>query len=111
MPERVKHMTDSIKKETFSDELVSILPHGEENAIKTKELSQYLGLSRRETRDEVLRARLEGKIICSSRHGYFLPETDDELLTFYLWMRKRCLVGLASLSQTRRLLVERGKLG
>lgn len=65
------------------EELVALIPRGEENALPADYFTAVLGLrDTRELRRLVRTARLSGTAICATMHGYFLPNTSAELRAF-----------------------------
>lgn len=65
------------------EELVALIPRGEENALPADYLTAVLGLrDARELRRLVRKARLDGNAICSGACGYFLPANSVELRSF-----------------------------
>lgn len=97
--------------EALAEKVYSLIPEGKIRAIPMSFLASLLNTNERETRRAVLMARMHGKIICGTSEGYFKPESDEELLDYYHKARKRCITGLASLREARKLLIERGALG
>lgn len=57
------------------------LQHGEENAIFAYELARLLGVSNRDLRRIIDRARENGALILCSDRGYFFPSEDSERAT------------------------------
>lgn len=71
------------KNNSRHDKLLGLIPHGEGAAIPAECLRALLGLpDTRDVRRAVESARYDGYVICSSRDGYFQPETERELLAF-----------------------------
>lgn len=65
------------------EELIALLPRGEENALPASYLTAALDLSStRDLRRLVRKARLDGNAICASVGGYFLPANSVELRSF-----------------------------
>ena len=82
--------------------LLSVLPHGEQNAASTDSLLCVLGLAdSRSLRKLVARARLDGAVICSCENGYFLPENRSEIEKFYKTTRAKALSTLTILRSAR----------
>ena len=89
------------------DEIISsFIPHGKDNAIKMSALAAALHTSEREVRKIIHEARCNGAVIIGDNHGYYLPETREELLPYYLTARKRSVSGLKALKATKRKLEE-----
>ena len=70
-------------------DIMSILSEGEENAVKVRQLSKILDLSGRDITICINALRRSGEVICSSRQGYFLPSTVDDVKRFYRQMTSR----------------------
>ena len=88
-----------------------ILPHigkGKKNAVCRRKIASVLETSKRNISQLVLNARLDGYIIASDNDGYYIPETDEELQSYYKMHRKRAVMALASLKAPRKELVRRG---
>ncbi len=79
-------------------ELVTMLPIGSVNAISMKALAGKMGLTERNLRAWIRKARFEGNEIIGDRHGYYLPATQEESRRFYNLFHKRALCSLASVS-------------
>ena len=69
--------------------LMIYLSKGEENAVTTKELAQYLNWHNREVTQHISDLRCNGALICSSGKGYFLPASVEEVEKFYKQMSSR----------------------
>lgn len=73
------------------------IPTGREKAIKTSDLQQLTNSSRRELRQTVRSARLQGILICSDtqsdesgrKPGYFLPECREDVERTIRQMKSR----------------------
>ena len=87
--------------------VASILPHGEANAVKSRDLQKMIGLSDTRTlRLMIERERIAGAVILSSDAGYFLPsdnalEAAQELKRYIAVSDARC--------KTNRLAVKSAK--
>lgn len=90
--------------------ITDVIPTGEERAISMAALARALDITERDVRKAILQARMAGSIIAGTGSGYFIPDTDEELLTYYRIAKARGLTTLASLKATRRELKERGIL-
>lgn len=67
-----------------------ILPTGKASRISTQELENITGLTSRELRKEIAKARAEGELIMSSTTGgYFLPADRTEVEECYRSLRAR----------------------
>ena len=65
------------------------MPMGRENAVPMRYIAVILNMSEREVRSIVNEARLAGHMIVGDDNGYYLPETDGELLDYYFRLRSR----------------------
>lgn len=87
--------------------LLSILPHGEGNAISGDSIISILGIqSVRSLQKMIARARLSGEVICSCDSGYFLPNDRSEIEKFYKTTRAKALSTLTILKSARMVLDE-----
>ena len=66
------------------NDYTEILSKGKHNGISAPVLAEMMGLkSTRALRADIARARAEGQLICSStKYGYYLPETREEIKEF-----------------------------
>ena len=70
--------------------LLDIIPIGEVNAIKARDMAQILGYNDiRDVTEEIAILRKSGAIICSSSDGYFLPEDNNDIERFYRRTKNR----------------------
>ena len=76
---------------------ISYLRKGGDNAVSMVALSRYTDSTPREVRECIMNARLSGFIICSNKKGYFIPETEEELVVWYRTMTTRVKTTLAIL--------------
>lgn len=88
--------------------IMDYIPTGKDNAVSMKDLAIAMRTDARTVRKMIHSARMDGAIICGTNAGYYKPETDDELLSYYRLARRRALSGLASLKAARAVLKERG---
>lgn len=86
--------------------LVSIIGHGEGNAITQKEITRIIGLSDRDTRAIIERLRAGGMVICSSNAGRFFPENIEELDSYIRRIQASVRAECVALAPARRLLKE-----
>lgn len=98
-------MTDIEKK------LLSVIGHGEENAITQQEITKLTGIQPRDTRLILERARKAGTVICSSNAGRFYPQNIEELEHYVLRVQASVRNELIALAPARRLLREWRKQG
>ena len=63
--------------------LLDNIPVGQRQAISMKLLADSCGVDVAGIKEIVLHARIDGCFIISGQHGYFLPETLDELQTYF----------------------------
>ena len=85
------------------------LAEGKENAKSGNELRNLLGLKNyREVTMLIFQARNEGKIICSSTHGYYLPQNQEEVKAFSRGMHHRIKEMKKSVKPADDLLLKEG---
>lgn len=84
-----------------------VLRKGKTQAISAEEVALLCGLpSKRAVVEQVAKERIDGHIICSTRKGYFLPETREELQEFVDLMEGRAKKTFAVIKKARHLLKE-----
>lgn len=88
--------------------LLSVIGHGEDNAITQREITKLTGIQPRDTRLILERLRKSGVVICSSDHGRFFPETVDELEHYLNRVQANVRNQCISIAPARRLLKEWG---
>ena len=67
-----------------------LLSHGAENAVTLQHLVKLTGLPARQVRQLIQAERLRGtQILADNEHGYFLPETQEDVEQFYRSMLRR----------------------
>ena len=81
--------------------VIDLIPEGRCNAIGMKDLAMVLGISERETRKAIHKARLDGDVICGTDAGYYKPGTDAEAWEYIAIASARCLSGLKALKAAR----------
>lgn len=81
--------------------LLDLIPKGRGNAIGMKDLAMVLGISERETRKAIHKARLDGEVICGTDAGYYKPGSDAEAWEYITIASARCLSGLKALKAAR----------
>ena len=86
--------------------ILDILPKGKDRALKMSALAAALHTSERDVRRLIHEARCNGAVIIGDNHGYYIPETREELLPYYFTARKRSVSGLKSLKAAKRKLEE-----
>ena len=59
--------------------ITDFIPIGKENATSMTDLAHIANVPERSLRAEILRARINGELICSCDRGYFLPESVDDI--------------------------------
>ena len=74
-------------KEKQVERIVSCMPTGRENAVPMRYIAVILNMSEREVRSTVNDARLLGHMIIGDDNGYYLPETNGELLDYYFRLK------------------------
>ena len=93
-------MTDIEKK------LLSVIGHGEKNAITQQEITKLTGIQPRDTRLILEHLRKSGIIICAGNSGRFFPETFDELEHYVKRIQANVRNQCIALAPARRLLKE-----
>lgn len=71
-----------INNENPHRKILEHIDFGRENAVPMKELSRLLGVSERDVRRLIERARIDNFAILSSEEGYFLPATWTEICDY-----------------------------
>jgi len=71
--------------------LLGIIPTGRENAQKGHEFASLLGWELREVTKTIQQLRRAGYLICASRHGYFLPDNDEDIEKFANFLSGRAV--------------------
>ena len=93
-------MTDIEKK------LLSVIGHGEENAVTQQRITSLTDLPSRETRLILERLRKSGIVVCAGNRGRFFPETLDELEHYVKRIQANVRNQCRALAPARRLLKE-----
>ena len=86
--------------------LLELIPYWEENAISMKLLANKLCISDKCLRQHIQNARIAGKIIARSQHGYFIPKTYEELSQYYYYSVSRIRTNSATLKAVRDFMKE-----
>ena len=73
------------------------IPEGKERAVMRSELARTFGISKRQVSQHIQNLRLDGIIIASDEHGYYIPRTVEELRAYHDMHRKRAVMELATL--------------
>lgn len=92
----------------ITEALIASLPTGEENAVSMRDLAVRFGTDERAIRKAIHEARESGVIICSGNSGYWIPDTEYQLVSFYRLAHSRAMSTLNSLKATRERLLEMG---
>lgn len=87
-------------------ELLSVIGHGEKNAITQREITKLTGIQPRDTRLILERLRKSGIIVCAGNRGRFFPETLDELEHYVKRIQANVRNQCIALAPARRLLKE-----
>lgn len=90
----------------LTDDIMLIIPKGSKHAVSMSYIADLLHIDKRVVRQAVLRERLNGKIIASNQNGYFIPETPEELRSYYQWSRSRAMTTLKALKPVRKELTK-----
>lgn len=88
--------------------LLDYIGTGEGNAVSGDSLSIMSGLSDRERKFQIQKARKDGIIICSNEHGYFYPDNVEEIASFYKRLHNSAITTLTVLKTTRAELIKSG---
>lgn len=93
-------------------DILSYIPTGRENAVTRKELCIRTGLTDREIRQKIEKARKDGNIIINLQDGkgYYQPEGTEEIQKQYTQNQKRAMSILIQQKYLRRKLKEAGAL-
>lgn len=83
-----------------------VLPCGEENAIRLRQLMAILKLSGRTIRKLIEQERRAGSLICSGENGYFLAADTYEAKKFAQSMRRRATEILKTVEAVERAAAE-----
>lgn len=65
-----------------SEIILSAIETGKENAVHLSELMRLCDLNNRETRRIIESLRISGAVICSDRHGFYMPADYSELAKY-----------------------------
>ena len=81
-----------------------VLPKGKRNAILAPKLAKQLGFTgTRALRTDIAKARAEGQLIMSStKGGYYLPETKEEIQEFIRTMESHAKGVFCALRSARQ---------
>ena len=90
--------------------LKETLKEGKENAVTNADLQQIMHTSRREISQMIHILREQGLIVCADSQGYFIPQTDNELIQGYDLLWKKAVSNLAVLKAMRREIKKRNLL-
>lgn len=78
--------------------LVSAIPAGQAEAVSMAYLARLFGISKRELRKEIEDARKAGNLICSCDKGYFMPQTEPEIMDYARRVKARIRTGALCLA-------------
>lgn len=87
---------------TLEEIIYHSIPTGKYNAIHTIEIQKRTGTSEREIRKTIENLRRKGTCICSGANGYYLPETEEELIQYIRTVKKTAKSSLYTLKTARR---------
>lgn len=74
----------------MKQKLTDYLSHGAENAVPLQHLVKLTELPARQVRQLIQAERLQGaQILSDNEHGYYLPETQEDVEMFYRSMLHR----------------------
>ena len=84
--------------------ILSAIGNGSENARHKKQLVRLTGMNERALRKTIEHLRREGFVIISDEHGYYYPQTADELEDYVRTVSKRARSTFYTLKSARRML-------
>lgn len=79
-----------------------LLKPGRENAISQAALCSITGLSASEVKRQVQRERLDGRLICSGKQGYWIAGNDGEMKDFIRQQESQAIKRQESLNAFRQ---------
>lgn len=83
-------------------DILELIGKGKENAVTNAQLQEIMHVSRREISAAIHELRAEGQMICADLHGYYIPQTDAELIAGYNTLWLKAVSNLAVLKPMRR---------
>ena len=87
--------------------IYEILSKRKGQAIKADEMLLLCGLPNdRALRKQVELERIDGRVICGTSRGYYIPETPEEVRAFVKVMESRAITTFRSIKAARALLKE-----
>lgn len=86
---------------TLEEIIYNSIPSGKDNAIHTIEIQKRTGSPERKIRKTIEILRRKGMIICSGANGYYLPETEEELIQYIRTVKKTAKSSLYTLKTAR----------
>lgn len=84
--------------------ILSAIGNGSENARHKGQLVQLTGMSERALRKAVEHLRRQGFVIISDEHGYYYPQTAEELEIYVQSVTRRAKSTFYTLKSARRML-------
>ena len=84
-------------------ELIDYIPASPDR-ISMSSLARVRNKTERETRQDIANARINGHIIGSDAEGYYIPQSPQEMASYYRTHRKRALTCLRGLKAVRKAL-------
>ena len=89
--------------------VIEYIPTGKQNAIAMSELAKRSGISQREARKAVFKARCNGELICSvcngdKSSGYYRPNNASEIRPYIVMQEHRIASAKAALKSAEEFL-------
>lgn len=93
-----------MKKRIFN--VIDYIPVGKQNAMSMPELAKRIGISQREARKAVFKARCNGELICSvcgeNEGGYYIPCNAAEVRPYIIMQEHRIASAQMALKSAKR---------
>lgn len=86
--------------------LTDHIPAGHDDAISAEDLSKLMNMDKRDLRRAVENARRAGILICGDGHGYYFPETFEEMVAYIHRVKSRIKTGCVCLAPFLRRIKE-----
>lgn len=88
----------------FEKRLLDLIPFGEENAVKARELAKLMNCHTRIITASIHFLRCTGAVICADSNGFYKPASRAETEHFVQSMRSRCRHIKAAAASAEKLL-------
>lgn len=93
-----------MSEKPFEKRLLDLIPFGEENAVKARELAKLMNCHTRIITATIHFLRCKGEVICADTSGFYKPASRAETEHFVRSMRSRCRHIKAASASAERLL-------